>query len=221
MIEATPATLKTLLAAEFDRQGWEYDLTVGAQLVAAIEDAGKIDSSALAQNVPVAFLHRNRTTREYLAAAIDRAIGAAELKPEVARTVTLAFQDNRRYEVNLSGGSRIENSRLNLGEGMQINVEAAASKEDVLAALEALLRGGLEGKWNGDAVAQLGGVIDGRGDVGVDDVRAVTAEVIKAELPEEGRVRELLDRIAAAGLGGALSTGISAGLGQLLANPPL
>jgi hypothetical protein len=219
MTKATPAEMQRLIADAFDRQGWEYDLTLGRTLVAEIERAGGVDAEALARHVPAAFIERNRTSRSSVAAAIERAVGDRQVKPEAAQA-TVVINDNR-YQVNVSGASQISNSRLNVGDGTQINVDVNASKENVLAAIEALLRSGLTDAWNADAARDLASVIDQRDDIDVEDVREITTEVVKAERPKQGRVRTMLNEIAVSGLGGALSTGISSGLGEFIAQLPI
>jgi hypothetical protein len=218
MSEATPAQIQTLLAAEFDRQGWQYDLTLGPQLLAEVEKRGAVDPAALAATVPAAFLQTNRTTRDNFAAAIERAIGGRipNRGPEVATLVI----ENHTYEVNISDQAQVQDSNFNVGKGTQINVAVGGEREGVLAALKVLLRGGFGGDWNEDAAAGLANVIENRDDIAVEDVRALTAEVAEAEQPTPPRARAILEKIATAGLGGAFGTGISAALGHLLANPP-
>jgi hypothetical protein len=64
-------------------------------------------------------------------------------------------------------------------------------------------------------------VIQDREDIDLDDVRETTAEVLSLEQPSPSRAREMVEKIATAGLGGAFGTGITAALGHLIANPPL
>jgi hypothetical protein len=78
----------------------------------------------------------------------------------------------------------------------------------------------LAGDWNAEAARELAAVVDARDDVGYDDIEHVTIEVA-AEDPEPGRIRGLLKTIAANAIGGAMGTGISAGLGQVLSQLPL
>lgn len=74
---------------------------------------------------------------------------------------------------------------------------------------------------NADAARDLASVIDEREDIDVDDVREITTDVVNAEQPQQGRVRTMLNQIAVSGLGGALSTGISLGLGELIGQLPM
>lgn len=217
MSDATPSELQRLIAAEFDQQRWEYDLNVGDSLVAEIERTGDVVPDKLVQRLPAAFFQRNRTTRELVAAAITRAVGGRTPKrPEEPVQSTLVFDNSRHYEVTLGKGAQITNSQLNVGEGTQINVSVQASRDDVLAAVEALLRAGLAGDWNDDAARELATVLGGRDDIGYEDVQEITAEVVRTEQPRQGHVKELLWKIATSGLGGALATGISAGAGELI-----
>jgi hypothetical protein len=215
----TPAAMQRLLATEFERHGWDYDLSVGRDILEEAERRGEVDGTALAKRVSAEFLARNGASREDLAVAIESAIGGRQLKREAEQT-TIVINDNR-YQVNLSGGSQIKSSKLNVGDGTQINVDVKASKENVLAAVEALLRSGLTETWNADAARDLASVIDEREDIDVEDVREITTEVVRAEQPKQGRVRTMLNEIAVSGLGGALSTGISSGLGELIGQLPM
>jgi hypothetical protein len=217
MSDTTPAAMQRLLAAEFERQGWDYDLSVGRDIVEEAERRGEVDGAALAKRVSVEFLARTGASREDVADAIDSAIGGRHLTREPDQA--LVINDNR-YQVNLTGNSQINNSKLNVGDGTQINVDVNASKDNVLAAVAALLRSGLSEAWNGDAARDLASVIDGREDIGLNDVREITAEVVKADQPTQGKVKTLLGKIAVSGLGGALGTGLSAGLGELLTQLP-
>ncbi len=87
--------------------------------------------------------------------------------------------------------------------------------------LAALLSAGFGGDWNEEAAAGLAQVIQKRDDIDLDDVIKTTAEIVKLEQPSASRAREMMEKIATAGLGGAFGTGITAVLGQLIANPPL
>jgi hypothetical protein len=216
MTDASPNELQRLIAAEFDRQRWEYDLTVGERIVAEIERAGAVVPDKLAGQLPAEFFQRNRTSRDLVAAAIGRAVGSRTPKRPEPVSSTLVFDNSRHYEVTFGKGAQITNSQLNVGEGTQINVSVQASKDDVLGAVEALLRAGLAGDWNEGAARELATVIDSREDVGYEDVQVVTAEVVQAEQPKQRRLKELLLKIATSGLGGALATGISAGAGELI-----
>jgi hypothetical protein len=217
--DTTPAQMQRLLATEFERRGWDYDLSVGRDILEEAERRGEVDGAALSKRVSAEFLGRNRASREDVADAIESAIGGRRLKRD-AEGATIVIKDNR-YQVNLSGGSQIKNSKLNIGDGTQINVDVKASKENILTAVEALLVSGLTETWNADAARDLASVIDEREDIDVEDVREITTEVVKAEQPKQGRVRTMLNEIAVSGLGGALSTGISSGLGELIGHLPM
>ena len=220
MTDTTPSELQRLIAAEFDRRRWEYDLDVGPKLVAEIERSGGVDADQLARLLPAEFFHRNQTTRANVAGALERAVGGRTPKRGAAGA-TLVFADNRRYELKIGKGTQISNSPINVGTGTQFNVSLDASKTDLLGAVEAVIRAGLAGDWNADAARELADVIDGRGDIDYDDVREITAAVAKAEQPKQGRVKKFLTDIAVGGLGGTLGTGVSAGLGEVMNQLPM
>jgi hypothetical protein len=128
--DATPSQFQTLLAAEFDRQGWQYDLGLGPALLAEVEKSGSVDAQALAISVPAAFLQVNRTTRENLAAAINRAVGGRTVVP-AKEVATLVFE-NHSHNVTISGHAQVHGSNFNLGDGTQFNVSVElASIPDV------------------------------------------------------------------------------------------
>jgi hypothetical protein len=210
---ATPPEIQRRIAAEFERNGWEYDLTVGTELVRAIERDGGVDGRSLAQRVPTDFLVRNSATREAVADAIEHAVGGASIERAV-EAATIVINDNR-YSINLGPGAEIAGSTINVG-GAQINVSVNVEKNEVLAAVETLIRAGFSGNWNPSAARDLATVIDQRGDVTVDEIRELTTEIATAEKPTSDRVRDFLAQVAANALGGALSVGISAGLGFFL-----
>ena len=125
------------------------------------------------------------------------------------------------YQMNIGERASVIDSNLNVGEGAQIIASAAADKQDVLLAVEAIVRAGLAGEWNEEAAEDLATVISDRSDLDYEDVQRVASEVMKAERPTKLRAKELLARIAASGLGGALATGLTAGLGEAIRYLPL
>jgi hypothetical protein len=209
----TPTELQRRIASEFERNGWEYDLTVGTDLVGVIERAGVADPRALAQRISTDFLERNDATREAVAAALERAVGGRSVERE-SGTATVVINDNS-HSINLGPGASISGGTINVG-GTQINVSVKAEKHEVLAVTEALIRAGLRGNWDPAAARDLADVIEQRGDVTVDQIRELTTEIAKAEKPTSERVQGFLTDVAANAIGGALSVGISAGLGFLL-----
>jgi hypothetical protein len=219
--DTSPSKMQELLAAEFDRQGWEYDLTIGSALIEEIERVGTVDPEHLASLVPSAFVSRHGTTRPLVAAALGRALGGRRPKRDTERAATLVFADHRTYEVNLGPGAAISHSNLNLGDGQQINVNVEGAREDVLAAVDAIVSAGLTGEWNDDAVRELGAVLDTRDDLTLQDVTATVIATVERERPSQGRAKQLLDRIAVSGLGGLLTIGLSSGIGEVFSQLPL
>jgi hypothetical protein len=215
----SPSELQRLLAAEFDRRRWEYDLSTGRRLIEEVERAGLVDPSQLAQLVSAGFLRKNHTDRSDVAEAIERAIGGHTPGRERS-TATLIFSDNRRYELTLAPGAQLRHSKVNVG-GNQIVVGAEADKAQLLAGVEALLKAGLAGSWDTDAAGSLEALLADRADITIEDIRRVAVEVLSQEQPKQSRAREFLERLAASGLGGALGTGLSAGVGELLSQLPL
>jgi len=219
---ASPGDIRTMLAAEFEARGWEYDLVTGKAIVERAEEDGRIDPLVLARVVPNGFLQRNGVTRDEVAAAIERAVGNRTPEPSEASPTTVLNVDGRHYSLHVESGGQITGSQVNVG-GAQINIQSGVGKEEILAGVDALLRAGLGGDWNPEAARELGAAIDARDDIRFEDVEAVAVEIAEtaSEPPDEGRVRGMLRSITEQGLGGALGTGISAGLGWLLRNPPV
>ncbi len=213
MKDVTPSVMRRLLAAEFDRRGWSYDPTTAGGIVDAAMSAGRIQPDRLAAEVPSLFLDRHGLTREVVARAISDAIGDGNPVPEHER-VTLLVQD-QRFSLHMAPGAQMTGSNVNIGS-TQINVHNTVDKADVLAAVAALVRAGLSEDWNGAAAAALAKAIDERDDIELDEVQQVSSEVIRSEEPDRQRAKALLAKIAVSGVGGALATGISAGVGDLL-----
>jgi hypothetical protein len=94
-------------------------------------------------------------------------------------------------------------------------VQASASKDDLLAAVSTLVRGGLSDDWNDNAAQQLAQVIDGRDDITIEDVRDAARAAAEAEQAEPSKVKALLTRISVGAVSGSLGTGIVAALGAL------
>jgi hypothetical protein len=220
MAEIPAARMQALLAAEFEQQGWEWDLVVGREIVMEIERRGKVEADRVAARVPVGYLARNRTDRSELAAAIESALGGATPAAPAPVTPATLIIGGAHHTLKMEAGSSISGSRINVG-GTQINVEADTRKQEVLGAVAALVRAGLAGHWNADAAVALAEAIDARDDIGFEDVQDVTGEVVGAESPRQSRAKAFLAKVAAGGLGGALGTGISAGIGEAIMQLPI
>lgn len=221
MNDAPSTELQRLLGSEFENRGWEYDLTVGRELVQEIERSGGVDAAALARTVSSTWLERNGANREDVAAAIERAVGGRTPRPVEPGTTVLNF-DNRSYTLRVDSGGQIAGSQVNVG-GTQINIHAGASRDEILAGVGALFRAGLEGDWSPEIAGEMAAAIDARDDIGFEDVEGVVKAAAAAtrEPPNEGRMRGMLHSITEQGIGGALGTGISAAVGWLLSNAPV
>lgn len=219
MTEVSPAQMQRLLGAEFENQGWEYDLTVGRTIVEAALHRGAVDADALAREVPATWLDRNRASRTDVAVAIAQAIGGRTPKAEAPVALTI---DKRTYTLHMAEGAQITRSQVNLG-GTQITIGADTGKHELLTGVAALVRAGLEGDWNVEALQELADAVTGRGDISYEDVEAVVGEVAEGarEHLEEGRIRRMLQAIAEQSVSGSVAIGLTAGLSELLANLPL
>jgi hypothetical protein len=189
-------------------------------LVEAAKSGGQTDGSKLAQVLPKTFFDRNRVTRDAVASVLARAVGGRTVEEEVALSATIVIGGNN-YQLNMGVGASVVNSNVNLGEGLQINVTSEGDKQDVLLAVEAIVRAGLVGDWSDDAGKDLASLVAGRTDLTYEDVQAVALEVAKKEQPTKERLKGFLARIAASGISGALATGLTAGLAEAIHLLPL
>ena len=219
MSGTTPAELQRMIATAFNSQGWEYDLGVGPQLLDAIRKQGGVDATTLVGILPAAFFDRNRVSKDVVATVIERALGGKTLREETRVPTTIVIGGNN-YQLNVGDGASIVNSNLNVGEGTQIVATADADKQDVLLAVEAIVRAGLAGDWNDEAAKELAALVDSRADLDYEDVQKVASEIVKAEQPSKQRVRDFLTRIATSGLAGVLATGITTGVGEAITHLP-
>jgi hypothetical protein len=220
MTPVTSTEVQRLIATAFDAQGWEYDLSVGPKFVEAIRKRGVAEPAQLARLLPGAFFERNRVDRSLVEKAIASAIGGRSVREDSPVPATIVIGGNN-YQLDVGPGASIVNSNINIGEGTQVTVDGDASKENVLLAIEAIVRAGLADDWSDDAGRDLGRLLDSRSDLSYEDVQHVAVDVVKAEQPTRQRVKDFLTRIAASGLSGALTTGITAGLGEALTHLPL
>jgi hypothetical protein len=179
-----------------------------------------VDAQRIVQALPSAFFDRNRVPKDTVRAVVERAIGGSTFAEE-ARMLTTIVIGGSNYQVNVGAGASIVNSNLNIGEGSQIVVSTEADKDEVLVAVEAIIRAGLAGEWNDDAATALAEVIGRRGDFGYEDVQRVATSVVTAEQPTRAAAKDFLSRIAASGLGGVLATGMTTGVAEVMHLLPL
>jgi hypothetical protein len=213
MADGNAQELQRLLADEFGRQGWDYDLSVGPNLVKEIDAAGKVDPDRLAETIPSTFLQKNDATRQAVAAAIRNAVGGNTLIAESPTIMTLVVHGNN-YSLTLGEGATI-GGHVNV-VGTQIVVEESAPKQHVLDAIAALIRAGLTDGLNGDAARALGDAIAARDDIDMVDIERTTLNVVKADAPPVERVRTLLASLGTQAVAGALGLGMASGIGQAL-----
>ena len=209
---ASRAELQRTLAAAFEGQGWPYEHAFAPALFEQMEKLGTSDGGTLAQHVSADFLDRHHITREHMGWVLDKAIGGQTLERDASTQTTLVFTDNR-YSIQIGDHSQVTNSTLNTGN--QITVEASASKDKLLAAVSALVLGGLSDDWNDKAAQQLAQVIDGRNDITIEDVRDAARDAADAAQAGPSTIKALLTRISVGATSGALGTGIVAALGAL------
>lgn len=212
--------MQSLLAAEFGRRDWEWDLTTGRGIIEEVERRGMVEPDRLARQAAADFVARNRTDRAELAAAIESALGGLSPATAAYAAPTTVVVHGSQYNVSFGAKAKISGSRIKVGD-THINVESHSSKQEVIAAVALLVRGGLADDWNADAAIALADAIEKRDDIAFGDVQQVTGEVVGEEKPKQGRAKAFLEKVVAAGLGGALGNGISAGVGESLSKLPI
>jgi hypothetical protein len=217
MTQLTPAHFESLLAAEFDRQGWQYELGLGKNLVVAAVDHGSVDGAKLSALVASGFFSRNGATPEHLAAAIDRVAGGAQIATEVAApSIQITVQSGDSYTVDIGAGANFQNSPLNIGPGNQLQINSQSTSDELTTALGALVAAGLGGEWDEKAARAIGASIEEQGKLSLEEAKAAVLEAGKEVGPEPSRIREFTEKVAVSGLGSFLTTAISLGLGDLL-----
>jgi len=219
----TRGRMRAALAAEWEANGWEWDMQIGAFILDRVAADGRVNPEAIAATLPSSYMSRYGSDRESLAEAIERAIGgeSIEADPVGASSTVIINGDTYNLSFALSEGAKIENSPIKVGPGAQTNINIDASREAVFAGIEALLRSGLAGSWDEEAARALSGVIEERGDLSAEQISEFTQEVGRTADPEPGRVRALLEKVAVGAATSTLGQGLAAGLGLLLQNPPL
>lgn len=210
---ANRAELQRRLASEFSAQGWPYEHDLAPALIDTVARAGATDGQALVRQVPADYLDRHSIEREQMVRVLDRALGGQTIEPGSTSTTSIVINNNP-YSINIGAGASVSDSQLNTA-GDQMVVQAESSKEDVLATAMTLVRAGLTGDWNEAAARDLGEVIDGRADIGIEDIREMVRHVVEEDKPEQGRIKALVTQISTSAISGALSTGIIAALGGL------
>lgn len=218
MTDTDPREVLRLVAAEFDRRGWEYDLTIGKTILADIERLGHVDAHSIAGQLPRSFFHRHATTHEVVETVIDRTIGQVRLQRNASPGQVSIVTDNRTYHFNIAGN--VSDANINVGEGQQVNITTSADKPEILRAVEVLVLGALAGDWNAEAARELAATVDARDDVTVADVHKLTVALISNQHPKRQAVLGLARDIVAAGVGGALGTGIAAAVAQVVGQLP-
>jgi hypothetical protein len=211
------AQIETLLAAEFDRQGWEWGLDIGRTLLDGVEPLGQIDGEALAARIPADFLQRNRTTRQNVASAINRAArGLSVASGSRQDSVQITIQSGDTYNVSFGANANLQNSPFNIGPGRQLQIDSSSTSEDLATALGALVAAGLAGEWDEQAARAIGGSIEDQQKISLEEARAAVLEAGRDVAPDPSAVRGFIEKVAVSGLGSFLSTAMSLGLTDLL-----
>jgi hypothetical protein len=208
------AEMQRRLATEFERHGWEYDLTTSSDLLDEVERAGSVDPERLAVMVPREYRERVGATTMDLHGAIKHAIGGRTLTPEQPPTHnTITINDNR-YSIKVGEGAQISGGNLNTGS--QIAIQGGSPKEDVLDAVATLVTAGLGGEWNVEAIDDLARAVAARDDITLEDVRVRALDAAQQTGAGGAKIRALLEQIASGTAIGVLTPGITAALGHLL-----
>ena len=208
--------MRSRLASEWEGMGWDWDLQVGGIMLDQLQAGEAVAPAILAAALPDSYLTRYRTNREELTEAIDRAIGGEALTSELPSPSVSVTVHGDSYSFNLGPGAQIHGGQVNVGGGVQIVVDADATKEDLLSALQTVIASGLQGQWNREAALAVGRAVEERGELSVTEVRDAVLEVGQSEGVGRSRVEELIEKVAVGGFGTFLATALGAGLGDLL-----
>ncbi|HEX3518854.1 MAG TPA: hypothetical protein VHT29_07460 [Solirubrobacteraceae bacterium] len=200
--------MQRLLATEFERHGWTYDLNTVPAILDEVERTGTVEPHRLAANVPTEYIERVQATRADLVDAITSAIGGRALATETRNTLTI--HDNR-YSIKFDAGAHISGSTLNTGS--QISIQGDSPSEDILDAIATLVSAGLGGEWNVEAADDLAEMVAGRADITPEEIQRRT--LAAAAGADASQVKELLREIASGTISGVLGTWIVAALGSL------
>lgn len=219
MSELTPGQMRTRLAAELDRSGYDYDAPIISDIVETIARDGAVHAQRLAEIVTTTYLTRNGTDRQKMADVIAGALGASRPTAEPASATVSIREGDTNYNLQLT--DHVQVGALNVGSGTQVVVDASADRDAVLAAVAALVQSGLRDGWDQQSAQALATRIGQRDDVTMTDIQEITAEVIESEQPKQSRARALLEKVAVGGLGGALGTGLAAGVGAIIQQLPM
>jgi hypothetical protein len=211
--------MRSRLAAELDRSGYDYDAPMVSDIVASISRDGAVHPERLVRAVTTTYLTRNGTDRQEMADLIGRALGKSVPTAEPAPLNIEIRQGDTNYNVQLADHAQV--GSLNVGPGTQVIVDPNADRDSVLAAVAALVQKAFRAQWDQDAAEALAATIDQRGDITTADVQRTTAELIKREQPEQSRVRAFIEKVAIGGLGGALGVGLAAGGGEIIQQLPM
>ena len=210
MTAATRTEMQRLLAHEFERRGWSYDLVTVPTILDEVQRVHVVEPERLAETVSAEYLERVGATRVDIAGAIKDAIGDREL---VAETTTTMIVNDHRYSINFGTGAQVTGSSLNTGA--PISVQGGSPKEEILDALATLVTAGLGGEWNTEAADGLAQVIAGRGDISSRDIQDRALAAAEAAGTDRGRARELITQVASGTVSGVLAPWIIAALGQV------
>jgi hypothetical protein len=133
------ADLRRRLAAEFDRRGWEYDLSVAPAIIDQIVRSDAVDAVALAAVVPREHRRRLRASEDELANAISRAfsgvIGVGSPSVPGMRLLLIAAGPLDQQRLRLNAEHRDIRSRIRgstARKDIHIEFAGAARPTDLL-----------------------------------------------------------------------------------------
>lgn len=99
---------------------------------------------------------------------LERVLGGETIKPDCMNTTSVVINAHR-YSINVGRSGTVTNSQLDAA-GNQMVVQGETSKQAVLATPMPLARARLGGDRNRAVVRDLGDVITGRADMGIEDI---------------------------------------------------
>lgn len=132
MTQRDVAAIQRLLAEEFERRGWSYDLGTGRRIAEAIAGSDSVDLSALASSVALRSLARTAPKRADVAAALANVLGRVPVErggKSGMRILFVAAGPSNEARLQLDAEHRDIRSRIRASTGRD-----EVSLEQVLAA---------------------------------------------------------------------------------------
>jgi hypothetical protein len=204
--------LITALGDEFERRGWDDDDHLALAITRAASAARSLDATSAATLASSLYLARNNIDLATLQRAIAAVFAGMTLRePDYDETRAVADVHN---SIQISGDRNVV-SNVNLG-GRVFSLSMGSPKEEVLAAVEALVGDALSSGLSADDLLAISQMIDGRQDLAGAELEQAVLGTIREVGPEPGRLAEFRDAVLTSAASGILVQAIIAAAGAAL-----